>query len=105
MATLSNASPAASFQRVVVESLVEGVRQAVEETGVRAVAVVGGVSANSGLRAAMAEAGAADGFEVFVPDLAHSVDNAAMIAVTAAYKWAASEASDLGVGIDPSLAL
>lgn len=99
------ADVAASFQRAVVASLVEGVRQAVEETGVRAVAVVGGVSANSGLRAAMQAAGAADGFEVYVPDLAHSVDNAAMIAVTAAYKWAAGETADLSVGATPSLAL
>ena len=99
------ADVAASFQRVVVASLVEGVCQAVEETGVRAVAVVGGVSANSGLRAAMREAGDQDGFDVFVPDLAHSVDNAAMIAVTAAYKWAAGETSGLDVGATPSLAL
>ncbi len=99
------ADVAASFQRAVVDALVTGVRQAVEETGVRAVAVVGGVSANRGLRAAMTEAGAADGFEVFVPDPAHSVDNAAMIAVTAAAKWAAGQTSGLDVGVDPSLAL
>ena len=99
------ADVAASFQRAVVESLVEGVVEAVRQSGVRAVAVVGGVSANSGLRRAMKEAGAAEGFEVFVPDPAHSVDNAAMIAVTAAYKWAAGETSDLGVGATPSLAL
>ena len=53
------ADVAASFQRVVVESLVEGVREAVRQTGVGAVAVVGGVSANSGLRDAMRAAGAA----------------------------------------------
>lgn len=99
------ADVAASFQRVVVASLVEGVAEAVRQTGVRAVAVVGGVSANSGLRAAMQAAGEAEGFDVFVPDLAHSVDNAAMIAVTAAYKWAAGEVSDLGIGATPSLAL
>jgi N6-L-threonylcarbamoyladenine synthase len=96
---------AASFQRTVVDALVEGVRQAVRETGVRAIAVVGGVSANSGLRRAVLEAGERDGFETFVPDLAHSVDNAAMIAVTAAYKWAAGEVSGLEVGATPSLAL
>ena len=95
----------ASFQRVVVESLVEGIAEAVQQTGVRAVAVVGGVSANRGLRAAIAEAGAASGFETFVPDLAHSVDNAAMIAVTAAFKLAAGETSGLDVGVTPSLAL
>ncbi|WP_412061917.1 tRNA (adenosine(37)-N6)-threonylcarbamoyltransferase complex transferase subunit TsaD [Rubrivirga sp. IMCC45206] len=99
------ADVAASFQRVVVEALVAGVRQAVEQTGVRAVAVVGGVSANRGLRAAMTEAGASDGFEVFIPDPTHSVDNAAMIAVTAAAKWAAGHTAGLDVGIDPSLAL
>ena len=95
----------ASFQHAVVQALVEGVRQAVRETGVRAVAVVGGVSANRGLRAAIAGAGQADGFETFVPDLAHSVDNAAMIAVTAAARWAAGQTDGLGLGIDPSLAL
>ena len=99
------ADVAASFQKTVVEALVAGVRQAVEDTGVRAVAVVGGVSANSALRAAVLEAGEEDGFETFVPDLAHSVDNAAMIAVTAAYKWAAGEVSGLEVGATPSLAL
>ncbi len=95
----------ASFQRVVVGALVEGVREAVEQTGVRAVAVVGGVSANRGLRAEMRSAGDADGFDVFVPDAVHSVDNAAMIAVTAAVKWAAGETSGLDVGASPSLAL
>jgi len=99
------ADVAASFQRAVVEALVTGVRDAVAETGVRAVAVVGGVSANSGLRAAMSEAGDADGFGVFIPDAAHSVDNAAMIAVTAAAKWAAGQASGLDVDVAPSLAL
>ncbi len=99
------ADVAASFQRVVVGALVEAVREAVEQTGVRSVAVVGGVSANRGLRAAMQAAGAADGFAVFVPDLAHSVDNAAMIAVTAAFKLAAGETSGLDVGATPSLAL
>ena len=95
----------ASFQRAVVDALVEGVRGAVAETGVRAVAVVGGVSANAGLRAAMRAAGEADGFGVFVPDRAHSVDNAAMIAVTAAFKLAAGQADGLDLGADPGLAL
>ena len=95
----------ASFQRTVVGALVDGVREAVRRTGVAAVAVVGGVSANRALRAAVAQAGRADGFETFVPDLAHSVDNAAMIAVTAAYKWAAGRADGLDLGIDPRLSL
>ena len=95
----------ASFQRVVVGALVEAVRDAVRRTGVRAVAVVGGVSANAGLRAAVERAGRADGFATFVPDRAHSVDNAAMIAVTAAFRVAAGEADGLDLGAHPALAL
>ena len=95
----------ASFQRVVVGALVEAVRDAVGRTGVRAVAVVGGVSANAGLRDAVERAGRADGFETFVPDRAHSVDNAAMIAVTAAFKLDAGEADGLDLGAHPALAL
>ena len=95
----------ASFQRTVVGALVDGVREAVRQTGVAAVAVVGGVSANRALRAAVAQAGRADGFATFVPDVAHSVDNAAMIAVTAAYKWAAGHADGLDLGVDPRLSL
>lgn len=95
----------ASFQRAVVGALVDGVREAVRRTGVRDVAVVGGVSANAGLRAAMRRAAEADGFRLFVPDRAHSVDNAAMIAVTAALKWAAGETADLSLTAKPNLPL
>ena len=95
----------ASFQRTVVDGLVDGLRAAVEATGVRDVAVVGGVSANRGLRAAAQAAADADGFRLFVPDLRFSVDNAAMIAVTAAHKWAAGHTDDLALRAEPSLAL
>ena len=95
----------ASFQRTVVDGLVDGLRAAVETTGVRDVAVVGGVSANRGLRAAAQAAADADGFRLFVPDLRFSVDNAAMIAVTAAHKWAAGHTDDLALRAEPSLAL
>ena len=95
----------AAFQHAVVEALVGALRDAVRATGVRAVAVVGGVSANRGLRAAAAEAAAADGFDLFVPAMKYSVDNAAMIAVTAAFKLAAGQTSDLGLAAEPALKL
>ena len=95
----------ASFQATVVDALVGALGDAVRQTGVRAVALVGGVSANRGLRAAAAEAAARDGWELFVPDLSVSVDNAAMIAVTAAFKLAAGETSDLALGAEPALKL
>jgi len=95
----------ASFQRTVVNALVDGIREAVKETGVRDVAIVGGVSANRELRATAQAAGEAEGFRVFVPDLRFSVDNAAMIAVTAAHKWAAGQEDGLELAAVPNLAL
>ena len=95
----------ASFQQTVVTALVEAVCEAVRRTGVREVAVVGGVSANQGLRAAMADAASADGFALHLPEARFSVDNAAMIAVAAAHKLAAGETSPLSLRAQPSVAL
>ncbi|MFN3596627.1 MAG: tRNA (adenosine(37)-N6)-threonylcarbamoyltransferase complex transferase subunit TsaD [Rubricoccaceae bacterium] len=95
----------ASFQHTVVEALVGALRDAVHETGVRDVAIVGGVSANRGLRAAAAHAAEADGFALHVPALRFSVDNAAMIAVTAAFKLASGHADTLALAAEPGLKL
>ena len=95
----------ASFQHAVVEALVGSLSDAVRETGVRDVAIVGGVSANRGLRARAAEVAEAEGWTLHAPALSYSVDNAAMIAVTAAFKWAAGETSPLSLGAEPSLKL
>lgn len=99
------ADVSASFQRAAVRGLIGAVSDAVAKTGVRDVAIVGGVSANRGLRRAAHEASGAEGWTLHVPDMAHSVDNAAMIAVTAAFKWAAGETSLLSLGAEPSLKL
>jgi len=96
---------AASFQAAVVDVLVGAIRDAVRATGVGAVAIVGGVSANSALRRAAGEAAEADGFEVFIPRPVYSVDNAAMIAVTGHFKWAAGVESPLTLSAEPSLAV
>ena len=95
----------ASFQHTVVTALTEAVREAVARTGVREVAVVGGVSANRGLRDAMARAAESDGWALHVPDARFSVDNAAMIAVAAAHKLAAGETSGLDLRAEPHVAL
>jgi N6-L-threonylcarbamoyladenine synthase len=68
---------AASYQRAIVKALVEGTRRAAAETGATKVAVVGGVAANSELRAALADAALAP--------LALCTDNGAMIASAARY--------------------
>ena len=93
----------ASFQRVVAEALVTTLREAVQQTGAEAVCVVGGVAANSGLRAAAQAAADQDGFQLFVPPIGYCVDNAAMIAVAGAAQLAAGHTADLSVTIDPNL--
>ncbi len=76
-AAAQRADLAASYQRAIVRALVGRTRQAAEETGLERIAVVGGVAANSELRAALPEA-------VFAP-LALCTDNAAMIASAARF--------------------
>jgi N6-L-threonylcarbamoyladenine synthase len=71
---------AASFQAAVVDVLVRKTEWAVKNTGIRRVAISGGVSANSGLRKKMLAMGEEKGIEVFVPSVSLCTDNAAMIA-------------------------
>ena len=96
---------AASFQTAVVDVLVGAIRDAVRATGIRSVAVVGGVSANSQLRRDAAAAAEADGFDLFIPKPVYSVDNAAMIAVTGHFKWAAGVESPLTLSAVPNLSV
>ena len=70
---------AASFQRAVVEALLDRTFEAAAWLGARSVGIAGGVSANSRLRADAEARGARAGLPVFVPPLALSTDNAAMI--------------------------
>lgn len=74
---------AASIQSAIVEVLVEKTIAAALLHKAAAVSVAGGVSANSGLRAAMQAACRRHGIELFIPALAYSTDNAAMIATMA----------------------
>ena len=71
---------AASFQRVVVQSLVDRTFEAARVLGARSIGIAGGVSANSRLRRDAVARGERDGLPVFLPALALSTDNAAMIA-------------------------
>jgi N6-L-threonylcarbamoyladenine synthase len=78
------ADVAASFQAAAIDVLVGRARRALRHTGLRRLAVVGGVAANRSLRAALQRAGADDGFETLLPPLALCTDNAAMIAAAGA---------------------
>lgn len=78
---------AASLQRCIIEILIDKLDKAVTMTGVRTVAIGGGVSANSGVRAAVADFCKRRGLEAFIPERAFTTDNAAMVAIAGYYKW------------------
>ena len=70
----------ASVQAAILDMLMEPLVRATEETGIREVAIAGGVSANSGLRARLNQAQETHGWTVHIPPMAYCTDNAAMIA-------------------------
>ena len=96
---------AASFQRVVVETLLDGLFEAARWYGARSVGIAGGVSANTRLRADAAARGAARDVPVLVPGLALSTDNAAMIAAAGLRRYRAGVVGALDVNADAALAL
>jgi N6-L-threonylcarbamoyladenine synthase len=73
----------ASFQRVVVDALVDRTFEAARQLGAKSIGIAGGVSANSRLRSVARARGEAEGLPVFVPALSLSTDNAAMIGAAA----------------------
>ncbi len=95
----------ASFQRVVVKTLVDRTFTAAQRYGARSVGVAGGVSANSRLRADITAAGASRDIPTFVPSLALSTDNAAMIAAAGLRLFRAGVTSPLTINADPALPL
>jgi N6-L-threonylcarbamoyladenine synthase len=77
----------ASIQSTIISILMKKLELAVKITGIKEVAIAGGVSANSGLRAAMNDASERLGWKVFLPRLSYSTDNAAMIAMAGHFKY------------------
>lgn len=78
---------AASLEKTIVDILMNKLRKAVKETGIKEVAVAGGVSANNGLRNAFREHASKYGWNIFIPKFGYTTDNAAMIAITGYYKY------------------
>jgi tRNA N6-adenosine threonylcarbamoyltransferase len=95
----------ASFQRAVVEDLVEKTLQAAREREARTLFVTGGVAANSELRETFSREAAKDGVPVYFPSRKLSTDNAAMIAAAAYPKWLARDFAGAEFSAEASLAL
>lgn len=79
----------ASVQFTIIEILLKKLKKAMQETGIKEVCIAGGVSANSGLRKAMEQLGKDTNSATFLPKFEYCTDNAAMIAITAHFKYIA----------------
>ncbi|WP_345026619.1 tRNA (adenosine(37)-N6)-threonylcarbamoyltransferase complex transferase subunit TsaD [Ravibacter arvi] len=77
----------AGLQHTLIEILLRKLRKAARQTGIKAVAIAGGVSANTGLRRSLQETGDALGWNVYIPKFEYCTDNAAMIAMAASFKY------------------
>ena len=78
---------AASIEYTIVDILMKKLRMAVKQTGIKHVAVAGGVSANNGLRNAFRDHAQRFGWTIYIPKFSYTTDNAAMIGVTGYYKF------------------
>lgn len=83
----NKADLAASLQATIIDILTDKLKKAVDQTGVTTVAIGGGVSANSGVRAAVADFCKRRGIRAFIPERAFTTDNAAMVAIAGYYKY------------------
>lgn len=78
---------AASLEYTIVDILMKKLRLAVKQTGIKHVAVAGGVSANNGLRNAFHDHAKRFGWTIYIPKFSYTTDNAAMIGITGYYKY------------------
>ncbi|MCL4126073.1 UNVERIFIED_CONTAM: hypothetical protein GTU68_064272, partial [Idotea baltica] len=93
----------ASLQDRIVQILLEKLEMASDQTGIKQIAIAGGVSANSGLRNALTNMANRKNWQVYIPKLEYCTDNAAMIGVTAYYKYKADILAGLKDKPDPRL--
>jgi N6-L-threonylcarbamoyladenine synthase len=84
----------ASIQAAIVDILIQKLKAASDQTGIREIAIAGGVSANSSLRSTLLQAQDDYHWNVFIPRLEYSTDNAAMIAITGYFKYLNNDFAD-----------
>lgn len=81
----------ASIQFTIIDILMEKLEKASKQTGIKQIAVAGGVSANSGLREALLKKAAINHWDTYIPEFTFTTDNAAMIAINGYYKYLKKE--------------
>ena len=87
----------ASFQKTLIDILMDKLVKAAKQTGIKDITIGGGVSANSGLRERLQAEGAKRGWRTFLPEFKFTTDNAAMIAIAGYYHYLAGERTPLDV--------
>lgn len=87
----------ASIQHRIITILLNKLKRASIETGIREICIAGGVSANSSLRKALEEMGKKYQWKTFIPAFQYCTDNAGMIAITGYYKYQEGQFADLSV--------
>ena len=95
----------ASFQKTVTEILVDTVKKAVKNTGIKTLALAGGVSANSYIRNEFAKLQKEENIQIYYPELKLCTDNAAMIASAGYYNYLEGKTSEMNLNAVPNLKL
>jgi len=87
----------ASIQYTIINILIDKLKKASKETGIKTIAIGGGVSANSGIRKALKEGEQKYGWKTFVPKFEYTTDNAAMIGIVGYLKYLKKDFTDMSV--------
>lgn len=93
----NKADIAASLEWTIVDILMKKLRKAVKQTGIKHVAVAGGVSANNGLRNAFHDHARRFGWTIYIPKFSYTTDNAAMIGIVGHYKYLDKQFCDISI--------
>jgi N6-L-threonylcarbamoyladenine synthase len=89
----------ASIQERIISILLNKLKKASKQTGIKDICIAGGVSANSGLRKALREWGEKNGWKTYIPAFMYCTDNAGMIAITGYYKFLEGKIDELNIPV------